>query len=315
MAFGKKNKPPVETNPHEVAALGQKHEEQAAKDSGTSVYDHFHANEAAVAVEKAKKRRKLYAGILIGLLAILLIMYIISMLLTQWGDLVISVGDLRDGKTIMLCESSAFDDGVTMKLDGGVVKEVTNITKSWLPKNLDTEKDGQHNGENYLAYTFYLKNTGDADLDYQTVMNVTGTSKSVDEAVRVMVYKNGEPEVFAKENRGLTSSDGKPEAFEKIFKKEIPENFTPPTKEEIEAAAEQPQNKEPVAHTDEEIVIQPFVDSKTVFNTEVGGLEPGATDKYTIVMWIEGEDPECLDVIRGGYVKLMWFFNIADEEL
>ena len=39
------------------------------------------------------------------------------------------------------------------------------------------------------------------------------------------------------------------------------------------------------------------------------------TDKYTIVMWIEGEDPECLDVIRGGYVKLMWFFNIADEEL
>ena len=76
-----------------------------------------------------------------------------------------------------------------------------------------------------------------------------------------------------------------------------------------------PQNKELVNHTDEEIVIQPFVDAKTVFNTEVEGLEPGQTDKYTIVMWIEGEDPECLDVIRDGYVKLMWFFNIADEEL
>ena len=130
-----------------------------------------------------------------------------------------------------------------------------------------------------------------------------------------MIYKNGEPEVFAKENRGLTSADGTPEAFEKIFKKEIPENYTPPTKEEIEAAAGQPQNKELVNHTDEEIVIQPFIDSKTVFNTEIDGLEPGQTDKYTIVMWIEGEDPECLDVIRDGYVKLMWFFNIADEEL
>ena len=37
--------------------------------------------------------------------------------------------------------------------------------------------------------------------------------------------------------------------------------------------------------------------------------------KVTIRLWIEGEDPECLDVIRDGYVKLMWFFNIADEEL
>ena len=53
-------------------------------------------------------------------------------------------------------------------------------------------------GDNYIAYTFYLKNTGDADLDYQTVMNVTGTSKSVDEAVRVMVYKNGQEQTFAK---------------------------------------------------------------------------------------------------------------------
>ena len=162
----KNNKPTPETNPHEVAALGQKHEEQAAKDSGTSVYDHFHANEAAVAVEKAKKRRKLYGGILVGLLAILFIMYLISMLLTQWGDLVISVGDLKDGKTIMLCENAGFEDGVGVKLNGGSVKDVTNITKDWLPKNLDTEKAGQQNGENYLAYTHYLKTTRDQELAY-----------------------------------------------------------------------------------------------------------------------------------------------------
>ena len=266
----KANKPTPESNPHEVAALGQKHEEQAAKDSGTSVYDHFHANEAAVAVEKAKKRRKLYAGILIGLLAILLIMYIISMLLTQWGDLVISVGDLRDGKTIMLCESSAFDDGVTMKLDGGVVKEVTNITKSWLPQNLDTEKDGQHNGENYLAYTFYLKNTGDADLDYQTVMNVTGTSKSVDEAVRVMVYKNGQEQTFAK---GQFNNREQPE--------------TDATK---------------------------WVDETQILNIESAPLAAGAVDKYTVVIWCEGNDPECLDPIRGGHMRANMIFNINAEE-
>ena len=265
----KVNTPP-ETNPHEVAALGQKHEVQAAKDRNSSVYDHFHANEAAAAVEKAKRRKKLYGGILAGLIAVLLLLYIISMLLTQWGDLVITVGDLRDGKTIMLCESDKFDDGVSMKLDGGVVKEVTNISKTWLPQNLDTEKDGQHNGENYLAYTFYLKNTGDKDLDYQTVMNVTGSSKSVDEAVRVMIYKNGQESVYAKG---------------KFDDREQPE--TDATK---------------------------WVDETQILNIESSPLAVGAVDKYTVVIWCEGNDPECLDPIRGGHVRANMIFNVLSDD-
>ena len=266
----KANKPTPESNPHEVAALGQKHEEQAAKDSGTSVYDHFHANEAAVAVEKAKKRRKLYAGILIGLLAILLIMYIISMLLTQWGDLVISVGDLRDGKTIMLCENADFEDGVTVKLNGGAVKDVTNITKDWLPAGLDDEKDGEHSGDNYLAYTFYLKNTGDRDLEYNTTFRLTGAAKSADEAVRFQIYRNGADQVFAKAS------------------------YNDRSKAEEDATA--------------------FVDDNTIYTAQSTPLAAGATDKYTVVVWIEGNDPECVDAIRGGHVKSNMVFDVVPEK-
>lgn len=265
-------------------------------------------------------RWKRRAGVtLVVLVLVLLLIWIMTWLLTTIGDLVITVDSGAAKKGISISQDADGtdfgEDGGPFKMSAKMVNEVTNITYDWLPATLDLEADGSHNGRNYLAYTFYLHNNGKETLNYQSQLKAVKAAKDADEACRVMVYKNGEPEVFAKENRGLTSSDGKPEAFETIFKKEIPENYTPPTKEEIEAAAEQPQNKEPVNHTDEEIVIQPFVDSKTVFNTEVDGLEPGATDKYTIVMWIEGEDPECLDVIRDGYVKLMWFFNIADEEL
>ncbi|WP_316637887.1 hypothetical protein [uncultured Ruminococcus sp.] len=260
-------------------------------------------------------RWKRRAGIaLITLVAVLFLIWIMTWLLTTIGDLVISVDSGAAKKGISISENED-GSGATHKLSANMVKEVTNITYDWLPATLDLEASGSHNGRNYLAYTFYLTNNGSETLNYQSMLQSVKAAKDADEACRVMIYKNGEPEVFAKENRGLTSADGSPEPFEKIFKKEIPANYTPPTAEEIEAAAEQPQNKELVNHTDEEIVIQPFVDSKTVFNTEVEGLEPGQTDKYTIVMWIEGEDPECLDVIRDGYVKLMWFFNIADEEL
>ena len=260
-------------------------------------------------------RWKRRAGIaLITLVAVLFLIWIMTWLLTTIGDLVITVDSGAAKKGISISEHEN-GDGSTYKLSANMVNEVTNITYDWLPATLDLEAEGSHNGRNYLAYTFYLTNNGQETLNYQSMLQSVKAAKDADEACRVMIYKNGEPEVFAKENRGLTSPDGSPEEFEKIFRKEIPENYTPPTAEEIEAAAEQPQNKELVNHTDEEIVIQPFVDSKTVFNTEVEGLEPGQTDKYTIVMWIEGEDPECLDVIRDGYVKLMWFFNIADEEL
>lgn len=260
-------------------------------------------------------RWKRRAGIaLAALLAVLFLIWMITWLLTTIGDLVITVDSSAAKKGITISEN-ADGSGGTTKLSAMMVPDVTNITYDWLPATLDIEADGSHNGKNYLAYTFYLTNNGKETLNYQSILQSVKAAKDADEAIRIMVYKNAEPEVFAKENRGLTSSNGDPEPYEQIFKKEVPENYTPPTPEELEKAVEQPQNKELVAHTDEEIVIQPFIDNKTVFNTEIDGLEPGQTDKYTIVMWVEGEDPECLDVIRGGYVKLMWFFNIADEEL
>lgn len=270
MPFRKKNKQVDAPTPEEVANLGQKHEVDAAKDKNSSVYQHFHAQEEAKKVADAKKRKKLYAAILSGLLAILLVLYIISMLLTQWGDLVISIGDLRDGKTIMLSESADFEKAA-VNLDGGVVKEVTNITKSWLPDNLDAERDGQHNGENYLAYTFYLRNTGDKDLDYETVMNVTGSSKSADEAVRVMIYKNGEESVYAKG---------------KFDDREQPEEDA--TK---------------------------WVDETKILHVDSSPLKAGETDKYTVVIWCEGNDPECVDAIRGGHVRANMIFNVVPEEV
>ncbi len=271
MAFGKKKTENLTTTPEEVAKLGFKHEVKAAKDKKSAVYDHFHAQENAKAVADAKKRKKRYAIILSSLLAILLVMYIISMLLTQWGDLVITIGDLGDdsGKTIMLSESASFDDAA-IKLNGGAVKDVTNITKAWLPKGLDKEKDGQHNGENYLAYTFYLKNTGTKDLEYNTTMTITGVSKSADEAIRIQIYKNGKESTYAKgsyRDRKIAETDA--------------------TK---------------------------WVDTDDVLKTKDSPLKAGSVDKFTVVMWIEGNDPECVDAIRGGTIRSQMVFDVVSDK-
>ena len=267
MAFGKKKTEEVVTA-HDVAKLGHKHEVDAAKDKNSSVYDHFHAQDNAKEIADAKKRKKRYAIILSALVGVLLIIYIISMLNTQWGDLVVRIGDMQDGKTILLSESADFSDA-TVKLNGGSVKDVTNITKSWLPKGLDKE-DGSHNGKNYLAYSFYLKNTGDTDLDYETVMTRTGQSKGADEAVRIMIIKDGKETVYAK---GTKASGGK--------------------------TAETDATK---WKTNDNILTIPKTDLKAKQQT-----------KYTVVIWVEGNDKECVDAIRGGHIRSQLVFNVNPE--
>jgi len=42
-------------------------------------------------------------------------------------------------------------------------------------------------------------------------------------------------------------------------------------------------------------------------------FKPGDRDKFTIVIWLEGDDPDCVDSIIGGELKLE--MNITDEHI
>ena len=38
------------------------------------------------------------------------------------------------------------------------------------------------------------------------------------------------------------------------------------------------------------------------------------SDRYTVVVWLEGEDPECVNDIMGGEVKLKMTLEVLDKE-
>ena len=40
----------------------------------------------------------------------------------------------------------------------------------------------------------------------------------------------------------------------------------------------------------------------------------GNVDKYTIVIWMEGEDPECVDAIVGGSVQFSMTIDAMDHD-
>lgn len=137
------------------------------------------------------------------------------------------------------------------------LKNMTNISEKWLPSDIENY-EGAHNGDNYLAYTFFVKNGGESVSEYETRMIVTAVMQNVDEAVRVAIYYNGEKTVYAK-----PSKSGEPE----------------------NGAVS-------------------FISNRIVMNNAVEDLQPGQIDKYTVVIWLEGDDPECIDDILGGEMKL-----------
>ena len=134
-----------------------------------------------------------------------------------------------------------------------------NISIDWIPSNINNESDGSHNGDNYIAYTFYVANQGNESIDYWYSIIIDDVIKNVDEAVRVMIFLNDEKTVYAKKN----SYTGMEEKDTKSF------------------------------YADDEAVLE---------NRK--GFAPGDIDKFTVVIWLEGDDPDCVDSILGGEIKM-----------
>ena len=135
-----------------------------------------------------------------------------------------------------------------------------NISIKWLPNDI-TEYEGSHNGKNYIAYSFYMENQGDAVLNYWYYIVMDDVIKDADEALRIMIYRNDEVTVYAKGN----SIDGEAEPDTKKFLKD----------------------------KDGTIILEQRKDMK-----------PDDLDKFTVVIWIEGDDPECTNALIGGHVRL-----------
>lgn len=245
------------------------------KSTTAAELERFHIRTDSAEIVAYKKRRNLLsAGIGIGIF-LLIILFIISLLVTHWGDLIIEIDSYAVTKGLALSEDPGFGSHYTT-LSAKQAKNVTNITKNWLPANLDTSGDGEHNGDNYVAYTFYVKNIGEYNLDYDASLEIIGAAKSADEAVRVMVYKNGESRVYGK-TKFKNREQGEDDCYKFVYSAEDG-------------------------------------DGSIVMTTRTENFAVDAIDKYTIVIWIEGNDPECIDDIRNGHVRMRMLFEIEGED-
>ena len=211
---------------------------------------------------------RILALLLIILILIVAIAYAISYFYDKFGSFTVKINKydmIQQG--LALSETPEYDRANAV-LNADIVYDMTNISGEDLPENLDMV-NGSHNGDSFIAYTFYLINSGDDTLTYTGEMSIENVTKKVDEAIRVAVYKNGERTVY-----GKTKSNGK--------------------------------GKE--SDCDSE-----FLSSTVVMRTTTTEFHAKQKDKYTVVIWLEGNDPDCIDDIIGGTLKLGMDFKITES--
>ena len=135
------------------------------------------------------------------LLIIISIIYLVLYIVYESGNFTVSLDkNLSNRKNVFLSESGK-PSGKARELKAETIDYMDNIAMSWLPDNLDTEKTGAHNGDNYIAYTFYVINTGKETVNYWYEIDIDDTIRNVDEAIRIMIYQNGKQTVYAKKSK------------------------------------------------------------------------------------------------------------------
>lgn len=212
-----------------------------------------------------RKRRKLGAALLqldrmhlllLGLLLAVAVLFIAAFAQEKMGNFTINLNRLElYRKGISIADNGDFD-GATARLVANTVQDATNISIDDIPTDVDGV-DGGHNGKNYMAYTYYVRNAGKEDLGYIASITLDSCAKGAEKAVRIAVYQNGERIVYAAPADDGGTEDG----------------------------------------------CENFLSDKIVCQYENKDFLVGNVDRYTIVIWMEGDDPDCVDAIIGGSVQ------------
>ena len=212
-----------------------------------------------------RKRRKIGAALLqldrmhlllLGLLLAVAVLFIAAFAQEKMGNFTINLNRLElYRKGISIADNGDFD-GATARLVANTVQDATNISIDDIPADVDSI-DGGHNGKNYMAYTYYVRNAGKEDLGYIASITLDSCAKGAEKAVRIAVYQNGERIVYAAPADDGGTEDG----------------------------------------------CENFLSDKLVCQYENKDFLVGNVDRYTIVLWMEGDDPDCVDAIIGGSVQ------------
>jgi len=193
------------------------------------------------------------------------------------------------GNFVMSVEYDAFQRGIVLsdeitfavaqpQLMTQPISEARDITYSWIKLTDVSQTNGSYIDPefDYIAYTFYIKNEGNQVVDVIYSIKLTDIQNNLDESIRVLVIEDGIETIFQKPDQ--------PDALGNYptYPSTLPET-------------------------------KYFLSDTIVTRKKISNFLPNEIKKYSVVVWLEGHDPDTTDAIIGGMAKLQMVFAIDDE--
>ncbi len=215
-------------------------------------------------------RAKIVAATVGGIIVLFMSIFLMGTVMTKESKMVINCAE-GDG-SLSLCETveGFSNDQGTVRLEAEGIPKMTNISRLEVPNDIHNEADGSHNGQNYFAYTFYLKNVGTASLNYSMELRIVMNTKNLGAAMRVEVYSTP------------------------LFGPRQETTFIKYAKERSDGSAELFDESDP-----SQGYCTSFLNDK-IISSETYTLPVSQIYKYTLLMYIDGPDEDCIDAIQHG---------------
>ncbi len=222
------------------------------------------------------------------------------------GYFTVNLSDKMYKQGFVLSETSGFDNPVSYLFSEP--REVHCVSILTIPQDIG-DYDGQYDTSDFFAYTHYVRNEGDMPASFTWELEITGESKELSRAVWAIVIEDGELSLFAEANQ-----DGSVQVVP-----DLDDNTRGYLDIPVMSMVDNPDEYlEPVkvigSMTYNRVVTKPFTGKYIISSGLQSQVLPGEVHKYTVVLWLEGDDPDCTDELIGGHLGVSFKYAMVDEE-
>ena len=223
--------------------------------------------------------------------------------------------DNSHGKVLTLSRTSNFEvTGEVLDVSGPAMMDNTTLAhmKSRVAEPPIEDSlieilmaDGFNGGKevSYIASTFYLKNITGVDQEYYEVIKINSATKNIQSAIRVMVVRNYEIEVYAQAHAYVDADSGevKTQTEEVVPLASIYTERKVIQNEAGEYELQVEDNGVPWMTTD-------FYSEEYVCYKQQT-IAADSYCKYTVIVWLEGWDQDCGNDKLGGVIDMDFSFT------
>ena len=245
-------------------------------------------------------------ALLAALIALIIVIFIFSMVTRLRGYYTINLSDDLFREGFVLSETEDFANP-TVELYAVAAEDVPCISIKQIPSDVHTI-DGEHNAT-YFAYTYYIRNDGESTVSIGWDLLLNSESKSLSDATWILLFVDGKMTVYAEANKQTGKQEAIP-AFEDNTRGylNLPIVSLDPDSKQFEVI------KTSGGRNYYRVIPEIFQSDAVIKSDIITDVKPGDVHKFTVVLWLEGDDVDCDNSKIGGHLGVQMDFHLAGLE-